>query len=273
MVPRERMVSHSLASSLVHEVGHQGAALLDLIPSLRPVLRGMQQLEPEHQVSWALWDRWLSEILSDFWSVARVGVVAPAGLMGVVSLPRAFVFRVSLDDPHPIPWIRVKLSCALGAALYPDPQWARLAAIWEALYPLVGLDAQRQALMRNLEANMARFVNVLVIHRPLTLRGRSLGEVLASADRQPAHLRARYQRWRQAPLASMSRSRPALVFAVIGQARADGLLTPTREGRLLADLLARWAVRSTLNTSYQCAQLARVRAESGSALLNQAALN
>ena len=36
-VPRERMVGHGIASSLVHEVGHQAAALLGLVESLRPV--------------------------------------------------------------------------------------------------------------------------------------------------------------------------------------------------------------------------------------------
>jgi hypothetical protein len=41
-LPRERMVGSGIASSLVHEVGHQGAALLDLVASLRPVLQGMQ---------------------------------------------------------------------------------------------------------------------------------------------------------------------------------------------------------------------------------------
>jgi hypothetical protein len=257
MVPRERIVSNALASSLVHEVGHQGAALLDLIPSLRPVLRAMQRREPDHRLTWGLWERWLPEILSDFWSVARVGVAAPTGLIGVVSLPRAFVFRVSLDDPHPIPWIRVKLSCALGAALYPDPQWARLAALWEAFYPLDDLDGERQALLRSLEVDMARFVNLLVNHRPRRLRGQLLGEALASADRHPTHLRALYRRWRHAPLAEMSRNRPALVFAVVGQARADGALSPQGESRLLADLLTRWAVRSTLDASYQCAEPAR----------------
>ena len=42
-VPRERMVGSGIASSLVHEVGHQAAALLDLVPSLRPVLQGLQR--------------------------------------------------------------------------------------------------------------------------------------------------------------------------------------------------------------------------------------
>jgi hypothetical protein len=257
MVPRERIVSNSLASSLIHEVGHQGSALLDLMASLRPALCERQQREPEHRLTWRLWARWLAEILSDLWSVARGGVAAPVGLIGVVSLPRAFVFRVSTNDPHPIPWIRVKLSCALGDALYPDPQWARLAAIWEALYPLDDLDDKRLALLRRLEAAIPRFVNLLINHRSRGLRGHTLGQALASADRHPARLRTLYRRWRGDPLSQMSRNRPALVFAVVGQARADGLLSPRGESRLLTDLLTRWAVRSTLDVSYQCAWPAR----------------
>ena len=41
-VPRERMVGGGIASSLVHEVGHQAAALLGLVSSLRPVLRAQR---------------------------------------------------------------------------------------------------------------------------------------------------------------------------------------------------------------------------------------
>ena len=39
-IPRERMVGQGVASSLYHEVGHQGAALLELIPSLRTAIDG-----------------------------------------------------------------------------------------------------------------------------------------------------------------------------------------------------------------------------------------
>jgi hypothetical protein len=41
---------------------------------------------------------------------------------GVVSLPIWFVFRINADDPRPMPWLRVRLSCALGNTLYPHPQ-------------------------------------------------------------------------------------------------------------------------------------------------------
>ena len=134
-VPRERMVGSGIASSLVHEVGHQAAALLDLVNSLRPVLQGLQRGRASERAGLAavgaldLRDR--RRLLVG----GALGVASTMGLMGVVSLPRAFVFRLNVDDPHPVPWIRVKLSCAMGKALYPHPQWARLADLWESFYP------------------------------------------------------------------------------------------------------------------------------------------
>jgi hypothetical protein len=245
-VPRERMVGSGIASSLVHEVGHQGAALLDLSGSLKPILKGMQRGDRKQQVLWYLWDRWISEILADFWAVARVGISGTLGLMGVVSLPRPFVFRMSLDDPHPIPWVRVKLSCAMGNALYPHPQWARLAALWDSFYPTRGLDERRQAFLALVEEGMPAFVSLLANHRPKSLRGRSLAEVLSSADCQPAQLTASYEARRTDPAGLRSVS-PTLAFALIGQARANGVIRPGAEGNLIASLLTGWALDSTLN--------------------------
>jgi hypothetical protein len=74
-VPRERMVGSGIASSLIHEVGHQGAALLELVPSLRLVLQARQR-ESDQPLVWQLWERWISEIVADLWSVARVGIAS-----------------------------------------------------------------------------------------------------------------------------------------------------------------------------------------------------
>lgn len=251
-VPRERMVGSGIASSLVHEVGHQGSDLLSLVPSLRPTLQGMQRSGPRERLVWRFWESWLSEILSDLWSVARVGIAGTMGLMGVVSLPAPFVFRVSLDDPHPIPWIRVKLSAALGDALYPDPQWQAAADIWEALYPRQRLAPAKLALLSTLEQAIPAFVSLVVYHRPRSLRGVSLKEALATPDRTPARLRAVFESWRGSRL-KMQAAPPSLVFAAIGQAKADGRITPERESRITADLLTDWAMQSSLDTSIICA--------------------
>lgn len=247
-VPRERMIGSAIASSLVHEVGHQGAALLDLVASLTPVLKRMQGSGGDG-AAWRLYERWISEILADFWSVAMIGIGSTLGLMSVVSLPRVFVLRVNMDDPHPVPWVRVLLSCAIGDALYPHPQWQRLARLWESFYPLEGIDSERRRLFELLRATMPEFVALLINHRPRSLGGRSLAEAMPLAERQPQRL-AEY--WRSSPDA-LRKAAPTLVFAVLGQAKADGLVTPEQESALLLRQLTYWALRSTLNTTAACA--------------------
>jgi hypothetical protein len=50
------------------------------------------------------------------------------------------------------------------------------------------------------------------------------------------------------------------VFAVVGQARADGRLAPETESELLAKLLTHWALRATVNISEICAAVPTARA-------------
>ncbi len=253
-VPRERMVGNGIASSLIHEVGHQAAALLDLLDSFRPVLRARHAVRDGHpeRIAWQYWERWISEIVADFWSVARIGVASTLGLIGVVSLPRVFVFRLNPEDPHPIPWVRVKLSCAMGRALYPHPQWDQVEQLWEAFYARTGLPAELQALLAALEQTMPEFVELLLTHRPASLRGRSLADVMDTAARQPAQLIDAYRGWRASP-ARMRETPPSFAFAIIGQARADGRIGPEEESHTLVDLLHYWALRSTLEDAARAA--------------------
>jgi hypothetical protein len=245
-LPRERMVGSGIASSLVHEVGHQAAALLDLLPPLRLELmasrRGTRGVE---NAAWLLWERWISEIAADFWAVGKVGVAATQGLMNVVSLPRAFVFRIALDDPHPFPWVRVKLSAAAGAMLYPDPQWKLLDALWESFYPRTSLDAQRAALIEGLERTMPEFLQLLARHRVAALDGMPFVRAFDLAGRRPERLR---YLWRNAGsgVKTLEKLAPTLAFAVIGQAKQDRRLSPERESVIVAELLTRWGLRRAL---------------------------
>jgi hypothetical protein len=246
-IPRERIIGYGVASSLVHEVGHQGAALLHLVESLRAQLRSIR-LRAALRRAWDLWDRWISEIVADFWSISRIGIGSTLGLIGLVSLPRGLVFRPSHDDPHPMPWLRVLLSCGIGDRLYPDPQWGRLAATWQAMYPIAGIRPQLTALISELRATMPDLISVVVEHRPARLRGRSLGEVLRNPELGRESLLRRFATWEADP-SRMTHAPPTVAFAVLGQARASGRLSPERESRMLRRLIASWAVLSSLETA------------------------
>ncbi len=264
-IPHERLIGAGIASSLVHETGHQAAQLLNLINPLRWALQAKQREHVAAAMAWTLWERWISEIAADFWGVAKVGVASTLGLIGLVSLPRAFVFRIDTQDPHPAPWIRVKLSCTIGRVLYPHPQWEALSKLWESLYPLQEASPEARTIFTLLEATLPEFVALLINFRPQALRGKSLKEVMPLAERQPARLAAYYQMWKGSP-ERMRETPPCLAFAVIGQAKADGKISPEAESRLLTDLLSYWALRSALDTATICATQPRVRLEQPSSL-------
>ncbi len=257
-IPHERMIGSGIASSLVHETGHQAVQLLGLLAPLRALIQQRQQGPDGAVPVWGLWDRWISEVLSDFWGVAKVGIASTLGLISLVSLPRAFVFRIDTQDPHPTPWIRVKVSCAFGQALYPHPQWGALANLWELFYPATDLDRETRTVLASLEASIPELVQLIANVRPDALRGKSLKEVMPLADRHPFRLAGYYRDWTTSA-AHMKEAPPSLVFAVIGQAKADGKLSPETESSLLAKMLSYWAMRSALDTSAICARQTRVQ--------------
>jgi hypothetical protein len=253
-VPRERMVGFGLASSILHEVGHQAVALLDLAASLRPQLQGFQRSGSAHdRAAWARWDRTLNECLADFWAVGRLGIAATLGLMAVISLPPYFVWTQSPSDPHPLPALRLKVSAALGEALYPNRQWKHLTDLWAELYPPPRLPRRERGTIAALEATLPAFVATIVDHRPRSLRGRSLREVMPLAERTPEQLLNLYRVWLRRP-ALMRVAAPSLSLAVFGQARAAGALSPEAESHMLRSLLTHWALQRTVRLASQSAR-------------------
>lgn len=238
-VPRERMVGSGIGSSLIHEVGHQGAALLGLVESLRVEIRQVQA-NAEQPLPWQLFQHWISEIVADFWATAHLGISASTGLMGVVSLPRYFVFRIGLEGPHPFPWIRVKISLALGNALFPHPQWQHWAQRWERMYPTQELDEQKLQIIQALEQALPAFAELVINHRSPTMQGQALGEIFYTTERTPDQLLALHREW-AGDFQLIKKARPSLAFAVLGQAKASGLLSAKDETDLLRRLLVQWA--------------------------------
>jgi hypothetical protein len=196
-------------------------------------------------------------------------------LIGVVALPGYFVFRLSLNDPHPVPWIRVKLSGLIGRELYPHPQWQWLNGLWDSFYPLNvgdGLDEEKRRLLLLLEKTAPALAKLIADHQPKALNGASLREALRISERRPEQLQDFFKAWRASP-ALMQRASPVMVFAVIGQARAEGVLSPEQESRILTRMLNFWALRSALDTSTNCAALPIKEARRGAAQTTENSFN
>lgn len=242
-IPRERMVGSGIAASLVHEAGHQVSALLGLVDSIRPTLRGMQKKGGPELPAWILWERWISEILPDLWAVGKIGIGATMGLMTVVSLPSPLIFRFNPLDPHPMPWIRVVLSAALGNGLYPHPQWRRMQSLWHNVYPPTGATKKVRHVIDLLSETMPTFVDLILQHRPRILGGASIADISAAPDRTPEAL-SRKPKTRM-EIEKMILNSPTRFLAVIGQNKANGNLSAGRESSLISASLAVWAKKGT----------------------------
>lgn len=257
-MPRERMVGTGIAASLFHEVGHQAAAVLGLVQSLRDALqepiRMLAVHDPRQAWAWRCWQSWVSEWVADLWAVAQAGVTASVGLIGVVSLPSVFVYRHAEQDPHPAPWIRVMLSLALGEALYPDPQWHRLRQAWGQMYPRAAMTPNQQRHYAALEHSLQPFVYWLLRLRLPALQHRPLGQALRWRSRTPHALRQQGQSLNSTPFEQLRlrnldvllAMQPAHALAVLGQARHDGRLEAHSEFQLTSELLNRWAMQDYL---------------------------
>ena len=241
-VPRERMVGSGIASSLIHEVGHQGSELLGLTSSIREEIKQNYA----NQRPWELLNRWLNEILSDFWAMAHIGISATYGLMSVVSLPSYFVFRIATDAPHPFPWIRVKISIAFGKYLYPHQQWHELESQWEKLYPVADLPEDKKQIIQELEEILPLFAESVANHAPKSLKGVVLKDIFPFEERHPEQLLATFKTW-QKNKQLMVAARPTLVFAAVGQAKAVGIINAHEESKMLTKLLTQWALDRAKN--------------------------
>lgn len=241
-IPRERMVGSGIASSLIHEVGHQAAESLELTQKLRIELGRMKTNTAKNNIAWQLYERWISEILADCWALGHLGITATMGLMGVVTLPKYFQFRLDLDDPHPAPYVRVKLSCAFGKALFPGEQWDLLWNLWSTFYNTDDLAEDKKRILKALDEEETGFVNLILKYKPDTLKGKTIAEIFPVEERQPAKLKQLFITWKQQPQL-LDRAAPTLVFAVLGQAKYDLVLNAADESRMLSKQLQRWAYR------------------------------
>jgi hypothetical protein len=105
-------------------------------------------------------------------------------------------------------------------------------------------------MLERMRRSMPDFVALLARHRPLALGGPSLAQALGMESRQPAQLLQAFRNWERNP-AQMYQAPPSMAFAVLGQARSDGLLAAEEENVLLARLLTHWALRGALGEPLQ----------------------
>ena len=232
-VPRERMVGHGIASSLMHEVGHQGAALLGLVASLSAELQAPRGGRARRRAP-------------------RVGAVATLDLGGhrrlLVDRPRRHRLDAGADRRRqPAALVRLphrhrRPASDAVAARRPQLRDRADAVPARAVGPArVASGARctrsrrrRPSAARSSRSSWRRFPRSRRCWPstvPPSLQGRSLRQALAFDDRTPERLLAL---WRGAPgdRERMAALAPSLALGACGQARLARARSPPRTNRV-----------------------------------------
>lgn len=193
--------------SLHHEVGHDIEADLSLRPALRSALG--QQLAaaqvPAARVT--TWLAWLGEVVADLCALQLGGPAFADALMHLLLLPPEAVTTLDDGDPHPTPYLRVRMAAAYIRTMAPPGSAAsahadRIEAQWQSLYgPAPGLAAWAADFHTVFHAVMDTPLDVLKGHTlrelmPYTeaddLRIRSAAGYFATGMNKPVGLRPRH---------------------------------------------------------------------------------
>lgn len=239
-IPRERLCGNGYAS-LLHEVGHQGAALLDLVGAYRRWLAEEAASGALEPAAVAYWSAKISEVTADVWACAKLGITGTLGLFGVLGRAARFTFQESPQGPHPMPWLRGRMSVAFGAAAMPHSLWAELLRIWTTLYPLESAPPGSRALLDQVLPSIDRVAQGLALRRLPELRGQSLREALNTRAVAPGTLLPQLEAMIDGVRSSQPTIRPCVALAAVGLARYRGLLTPIEENALIAAATRQWA--------------------------------
>ncbi len=241
-IPRSRLLDSSIACSLVHEVGHQAVAILGLVHSLKTAIDRVLSHTGKAKVSaWRYFRLCISEIIADCWAISRLGITAVNGLVGVLSLPPAFIYRLKPGDPHPFPWIRVLLACAVGQYLFPHDQWQKLERLWHSYYPAEKLSTETRLLCRQVLTTTPEFLEMLFNHPVSQMGNKRFIDLFNRNNLQIDSLQHKWRHWSSDQQALSKRS-PIELLAVIGQARWENRISPEKETSLITSLMEPWAM-------------------------------
>lgn len=187
-----KITRHNLLrpTSLIHEAGHQVAALCDWNRELGAALdAGLRSAGADAEVAHT-WAGWASEIAADAFAFAHTGFASVAALHDVVAGDSASVWRHVPGDPHPVSWLRVRLGVVMCRRHFGRGPWEALEAAWLALHPLAAAPPDMRALAHASLPLLERVAEIAIAEPMRAFGSRPLGALLPPERVSPAALAA-----------------------------------------------------------------------------------
>lgn len=136
-IPFSRLREKHTLTSLVHEVGHQGLARMELVRAIPAAFdEALARIGADPRLR-RIASLWASELGPDFWTFCACGVAQPSSARELLAMPISIATRVSETDPHPPPVLRVLASFDWCRHAWGVGPWDDWEGEWLELYPLV----------------------------------------------------------------------------------------------------------------------------------------
>jgi hypothetical protein len=175
-LPYHRLVNPWTLGAVLHEVSHNLQSDLGLSQAVPQQIGAALQRAGASPGVIATWTGWNRESYADLSGLLLGGPGVVASLMDVVGRSPQATYQFTPGKPHPTPYLRVLLSCALLQRMGFAEQAGRYRRAWTRLYPAPqsGLPAE---LLRDLGAVLEVVVDA-ICYTPYASLGKPLAAVL-----------------------------------------------------------------------------------------------
>jgi hypothetical protein len=176
-IPYGRLQEKLQLTSLLHEVGHEAMGRLALLPNMGQALTTELARRGVPDAIRELYVHWLSEIAADLWSFLASGLAHAATLREILALPAEHAFRLSMQVPHPPPYLRVLLGFQLCRDAWGEGPWDAWETQWLAHYPRTDCPPTSRDLFDAARAALPQVSRILLGARYKALGRRKLPEL------------------------------------------------------------------------------------------------
>jgi hypothetical protein len=173
-IPYARLQEKLQLTSLLHEVGHEAMGRLALMEPMRAAIQAELTRRGVSNAVAEMYVHWMSEIAADLWSLLASGVAHAATLREILALPPEHAFRLSMQVPHPPPYLRVLLGFQLCRDAWGAGSWDEWEQQWLTNYPREACPPTTRDLFDAARAALPQVSLVLLRARFRALGGRPL---------------------------------------------------------------------------------------------------
>jgi hypothetical protein len=191
---------------------------LGLVSALPKAIRAALQKAGAPDTIADLYALWVFEIGPDFWTFCAAGAAQAAAIKEILALSPAHVFRVSLSDPHPTPYLRVLLAFHWCRYLWGRGEWDDWQEIWLQLYQIKDAPANVRNLIQQARKYIPLVSRILFQTRFDTLNGSTIPDLFDFSALAPAKI-AKIAATSQTGVLSLSGLAPGVQLAVFRRLR------------------------------------------------------